>query len=298
MKRARTVKSTDIKQELTDRIVNAIEEGRMSPAKLWARSANGGLPVNYATKNAYTGANILLLWLEGADRGFKRNEWMTYNQAQDIGAQVRRGAKGCRLVRFNKVERVDPETGEVEFFPAPVPFSVFNVEEIDGVAPAARFDEFEPVDAAEQILTRSGARIIETGERAFYRESTDECFLPERTRFACAANFYHVATHELMHWTGHRSRLARDFSGRFGDEAYAFEELVAELGSAFCLARIGMHEGRLEYHASYLDSWLRVLRRDKNALFTAAGRAGDAYSHVMKLAGMSEAPTVPMLAAA
>jgi antirestriction protein ArdC len=297
MKRARN-ETIDMKREVTDRIVQAIEDGRMSPANLWARKPNGGMPINYATRNAYSGANILLLWLEGADRGFTRNEWLTYKQAQDIGAQVRKGAKGCRLIRFNQVERVDHETGEVEFFPAPTSFSVFNVEEIDGVAPAQRYDEFEPVAAAEQILKRSGAKIIETGDRAFYRMSTDECFLPERTRFENAPNFYHVAVHELTHWTAHPARLARDMSGRFGDEAYAFEELVAEFGAAFCLARIGMDAGQLQFHASYLDSWLRVLTKDKNALFTAASRASDAYAYLMKLARISEAPSPQMRAAA
>lgn len=279
----------DIKQEVTDRIVKAIEDGRMSPANLWARNAAGGLPVNYGTKTPYSGANVLLLWLEAHDRGFQRNEWMTYKQAQAIGAQVRRGAKGCPLVRFNQVERVDQETGEVEFFPAPTGFTVFNVEEIDGIAPAAVYDPFDPIDAAEQIISRSGACIRETGDRAFYRASTDECFLPQRTRFKTAANFYHVALHELSHWTGHPSRLAREFGARFGDEAYAFEELVAELGAAFCLARIGLDQGQLEYHASYLDSWLRVLKRDRNAIFTAAGHAARVFSLLMAKAGISEA---------
>jgi antirestriction protein ArdC len=128
--------------------------------------------------------------------------------------------------------------------------------------------------------------------------STDECFLPERNRFESAANFYHVAVHELTHWTAHPERLARDLSGRFGDEAYAFEELVAEFGAAFCLARIGMDAGQLEFHASYLDSWLRVLKKDKNALFTAASRASDAYAYLMKLARISEAPSPQMRAAA
>ncbi|MCX4150014.1 MULTISPECIES: ArdC family protein [Paraburkholderia] len=297
MKRSRNA-IIDLKQEVTDRIVKAIEDGRMSPGNLWARSQGGGLPINYATKNPYSGTNVLLLWLEAADRGFARNEWMTYKQAQDIGAQVRRGAKHCRLLKVAQRERVDPETGEIEFFPAPVPFSVFNVEEIDGVAPATRYEEFEPVAVAEQILTRSGATIIETGERAFYRMSTDECFLPERTRFESAANFYHVAVHELTHWTAHPERLARDLSGRFGDEAYAFEELVAEFGAAFCLARIGMDAGQLEFHASYLDSWLRVLKKDKNALFTAASRASDAYAYLMKLARISDAASPQMRAAA
>lgn len=288
----------DIKQEVTDRIVKALEEGRMSPANMWARSAAGGLPVNYSTRDPYSGANVLLLWLESNDRGFTRNEWLTYNQAKSIGAQVRRGAKGCPLVRFNQVERVDQETGEVEFYPAPTSFVVFNVEEVDGIAGPVRYDTFEPIELAEQIMERSGVTIRETGERAFYRVSTDECFLPERARFANASNFYHVALHEVTHSTGHPSRLAREFGARFGDDAYAFEELVAELGSAFCLARIGLDESQLEYHASYLDAWLRVLKADRNAIFTAAGQAAKAFSYLMRVSGISEAGRKPLAIAA
>ena len=288
----------DFKQEVTDRIVNAIEDGRMSPANLWARNAAGGLPINYGTKTPYSGANVLLLWLEAQDRGFRRNEWLTYKQAQSIGAQVRRGAKGCSLVRFNQVERVDYETGEIEFFPAPTGFTVFNVEEVDGIAPAQTYDAFEPVDLAERIMTSSGVTIREIGDRAFYRVSTDECFLPERARFASSANFYHVVMHELAHSTGHPSRLAREFGARFGDDAYAFEELVAELGAAFCLARIGLDEGQLEYHASYLESWVRVLKRDRNAIFTAAGQAGRAFSYLMNKAGINESASTSLPMAA
>lgn len=288
----------DLKQDVTDRIIQAIEEGRMSSANLWARDAAGGLPINYGTRQPYSGANVLLLWLEAHNRGFRRNEWMTYVQAQSIGAQVRRGAKSCTLVRFNQIERIDDETGEIEFYPAPVAFSVFNVEEIDGIAPAATYAPFDAVETAERIMLRSGATIRETGDRAFYRVSTDECYLPDRSRFASSANFYHVAMHEVVHSTAHPSRLDREFGARFGDEAYAFEELVAELGAAFLLARIGIAEGQLEYHASYLDAWLRVLKRDRNAIFTAAGQASKAFSHLMHKAGLNEAvcASLPMAA--
>ncbi|VVD31029.1 ArdC family protein [Paraburkholderia dioscoreae] len=298
MKAVKQTIKRDLKQEVTDRLVNAIETGRMSPANLWVSSASGGLPVNFATKNMFNGANVLLLWLEAAERGFARNEWMTYNQAQAIGAQVRRGAKGCRLVRFNKEEHIDPETGEIEFFPDPVAFSVFNVEEIDGVVSVARSEEFAPVEVAEHILKQTGARIVETGERTFYRKSTDECFLPDRDRFADLSSFYRAATQGLMHWTAHSSRLARDFGARFGEDGDALEELVAEFGAALCLARIGMPHGQIEHHASHLDSWTRVLKKDKNALFTAASRANDAYSYVMKRARMTDSPSIEWAAAA
>ncbi|WP_324777836.1 ArdC family protein, partial [Ralstonia pickettii] len=147
--------------------------------------------------------------------------------------------------------------------------------------------EFEPIAQAEHVLAASGARITWEGARAFYRPSTDEIYMPTRERFAQPVNAYAVALHELTHWTGHESRLGRDFSGRFGSEAYAFEELVAELGSAFVVAHLGLEGARLENHASYVQSWLKVLKNDKNAVFTASRHANAAYQLIMQKAGMT-----------
>lgn len=284
----------DIKQEVTDRIINAIENGKMARGHLWS-SAGGAtaMPINYRTKRPYSGVNVLLLWVEGMERGFERQEWLTFKQAQEIGANVRKGAKGCRVVFFKVMEKDgkgEDGANEKERFPMLRSFVVFNVADIEGLPEvAAPVGGFEPHATAEHIMRASGAEIIESGTRAFYRPSTDAVHMPDRERFNNAANFYHVALHELTHWTGDVKRLAREFSGRFGDESYAFEELIAELGSAFMLARIGLHDSQLEFHASYLDSWLRVLKSDKGAIFTAASRANEAYQYLLTLAGMGAA---------
>ena len=153
--------------------------------------------------------------------------------------------------------------------------------------------EFEPIAQAEHVLAASGARITWEGARAFYRPSTDEIYMPTRERFAQPVYAYAVALHELTHWTGHESRLGRDFSGRFGSEAYAFEELVAELGSAFVVAHLGLEGARLENHASYVQSWLKVLKNDKNAVFTASRHANAAYQLIMQKAGMTHVHLLP-----
>ncbi len=151
---------------------------------------------------------------------------------------------------------------------------MFNLDQIEGILrPDAPRGGFAPIRAAEDILVASGATIVEGGTRAYYQPERDEIHLPDRGRFTKPENFYAVALHELTHWTGHPDRLARDFTGRFGTEAYAFEELIAELGSAFLNAEIGLIDTTLENHASYIDSWLLVLKRDKKAIFTAGSQA-------------------------
>ena len=287
----------DIKLDVTDRIIRAIEDGKMARGHLWSNAGGGtAMPINYRTKRPYSGVNVLLLWIEGMESGFERQEWLTYKQAQEIGANVRNGAKGCHVVFFKTVEKDskgEEATKERERFPMLRSFVVFNVADIDGLPEvSASTGGFEPHAIAENILQASGAEIIESSTCSFYQPATDTVHLPDRERFNNAANFYHVSLHELTHWSGSEKRLAREFSGRFGDESYAFEELVAELGSAFMLARIGLHDSQLEFHASYLNSWLRVLKSDKGAIFTAANRANEAYQYLLTLAGISTAENI------
>nr|WP_221893249.1 zincin-like metallopeptidase domain-containing protein [Pusillimonas minor] len=145
---------------------------------------------------------------------------------------------------------------------------------------------FEPCGAAENFLLASGAAITHKGGRAFYRPSTDEIYVPPREAFTTPENYYATVLHELTHWTGHASRLDRNFSktSRFGDESYAFEELVAELGAAFLVGHFGFVAATVENHASYMASWIKVLKNDKNAIFTAAKHAGAAMDYLLDIA--------------
>ena len=165
-------------------------------------------------------------------------------------------------------------------------FWLFNLDQIDGIdkpQTAAQRSEFQQIDAAEAVLIHSRAVIREEGEKAFYRSSTDEIYLPQRARFASMIEFYSVAQHELTHWTGAKHRLARDFADHFGTEAYAFEELIAELGSAFLNAELGFSATTIPNHAGYIDSWLKVLKNDKRAIFTAASQASKAHRYIVDL---------------
>lgn len=284
----------DIRQHVTDKIIHLIEQGQTKGESMWDAAVQFGLPVNHQTKKPYSGINVLMLSSEAAERGFTSNEWLTFKQAQAMGAQVRKGAKGVMGVFFKMLEAKEgkakaaataqSDTAQSKI-PMLSPFWVFNVAEIDGLPAAPTPDTeraaFDPIEEAERMLNNTGAKITWQGSRAFYRPSTDEIYMPERERFTSAANAYAVALHETTHWTGHESRLNRDFSKR--EDAYAFEELVAELGAAYLVAHLGLKGAKLENHACYMAHYLQILKADKGAIFTAARLASQAFDHILKL---------------
>lgn len=280
----------DIRQTITDKIISIMEAGATTTGPRWIRCADGGLPRNAHTNAAYHGINVLLLWAEAAERHYASNLWLTYKQAETMGAQVRKGAKSVTCVYYskiqNKVEDQQDDQEDGKSFMMCKPFWLFNVAQIDGlpsdlITPSMT-TEFNPIMEAEQILTGSGAEIHHGFDGAFYVPSKDQICLPNRQGFTTPENYYATALHELTHWTGHESRLNRQFGKRFGDAAYAFEELVAELGAAFTVGQLGMTDATIEAHASYLDSWIKVLKSDKQAIFTAASQAAKASDFILQ----------------
>ncbi|WP_054177109.1 ArdC family protein [Citrobacter sp. CtB7.12] len=280
---------TDIYQTVTDSIIKALESGVKPWQCPWKRNGLvSGIPSNYTTHEAYSGINIMLLWFSAAEQGFKDSRWMTYNQAKSTGAQVRKGERGTMAVFYKTLEK-EREDGEKDYIPMLKHFIVFNAEQIDGLPhdgsdaqPEQPAEEtFKPFTRAEALLERSGAKITERGQQAFFRPATDEIYLPERHLFSRAEDFYATGLHELVHWSGHPSRLNRDMKGRFGSEGYAAEELVAELGSAFLMADLGIN-GDVQ-HENYIASWLIKLRNDKRYIFRAASAASKAHRYLMAL---------------
>ncbi|HFU2361831.1 TPA: ArdC family protein [Klebsiella variicola] len=274
---------TDISQTVTDRIITALEAGVKPWVCPWQRVPGmSGLPSNYATGTAYSGMNIMLLWRSASEQGFSDSRWMTYKQAQSEGGQVRRGEHGTTAIFYTTLEK-ENDAGDTEHIPMLKTFTVFNVEQIDGlpltteaVSPA---ETFESLPQAENLFQSSGANIIEKGQNAFFSPSTDEVWLPERHLFSDAANFYATGLHELVHWSGGKTRLNREMKGKFGSEGYAAEELVAELGSAILMAELGIVGEVL--HESYIVSWLKALKNDKRYIFKAASAASKAHRYLM-----------------
>ncbi|MEP6606834.1 MAG: zincin-like metallopeptidase domain-containing protein, partial [Nitrosospira sp.] len=284
----KTVIKKDLYAQVTDSIIAMMEKGKTSHLT-WARTGHG-IPCNHKTGGAYQGINVLLLWSEAVANGYTSDRWLTYKQATELGGQVRKGEKSVTCVFFKTLERASQaesnDSEKSESFRVIKPFWLFNLDQIDGIdKPQAigALNEFQQIEAAENVLTQSGAIIHEAGDRAFYRPSTDAIHMPERIRFSSPIEFYSIALHELSHWTGAKHRLARDFSGRFGTEAYAFEELIAELGSAFLNAELGFSSVTIPNHAGYIEGWLKILKNDKRAIFTAASQASKAHQYIMNL---------------
>lgn len=291
----------DLYGQVTEQIVAAIEAG----ARPWVQGWEGDAPLampRRAGGESYSGVNVLILWSTARARGFSAPTWMTYRQATELGGQVRRGETGTTIVYASKVTRTEnnEETGEARERSVPFlrAYVVFNMEQIDGLAasyyPAhgARY-ETQPVDAAERIFAATGADVRHGGARAFYSPAGDFVQMLLVERFKNAATYTATKAHELVHWTGHETRCGRTFGRRFGDDAYAFEELVAELGAAFLCAELGLFNDVREDHAAYMAAWLRVLKQDKRAIFTAASAAQKAVDFI-RLAGKEatdEGPT-------
>ncbi len=275
----------DIYQEVTNRIVAELERGCAPWVKPWA---DGGsttdIPINGHSKRAYRGVNTFLLWLTQAVSGFESREWFTFNQALRAGGQVRRGEKATMVVFWKQIEIEDDEPeepGTTTTVPVLRYYNVFNRDQIDGLSDALPRSEPEwnPVERAEALVGVSGATLQHGGDRACYMPSLDVIKLPRRRAFTKGGDYYATLLHELTHWTGHPNRLARVYGRRFGDTAYAREELVAEMGAAFLCASVHI-TGRLQ-HPEYINHWLSVLREDKRAVFTAASHAQKAADYLL-----------------
>lgn len=277
----------DVHQAITDRIVQSIEDGGAGTFRMpWNQAGATGLPTNIASGKHYNGINILALWVASLSLGYTRPIWGTYRQWQDKGAQVRKGERAS-LVVFYKTFTVDSEgdteqeNGTAERMFARASY-VFNADQVEGFTPTdplPALPRFEPMEAAERFAQRAGAVIREGGSMACYSPSDDIIRMPDRIRFngtstmTAGEAYYATLMHELTHWTGAESRCARDLKNRFGSEAYAMEELVAELGAAFLCADLGVTPEPRDDHAQYIANWLKVLKQDKKAIFTAASRA-------------------------
>jgi antirestriction protein ArdC len=293
----------DIYQEVTDSIIRQLENGVRPWAKSWQAAGPGFvLPVR-ASGERYRGINVLLLWGAAEEKGFSSPQWFTFKQAQEMGASVRKGEKAAKVVYFNRVSReVETDNGDREEVEIPFlkAYAVFNAEQIDGLPdtyqrkPLPREDAPSPIPNAEDFFARVGVEIRHGGDRAYCSRATGHIQMPHLADFVDAESYYATLAHETVHWSGHEGRLDREFGKRFGDQAYAAEELVAEIGAAFLAADLGLYVEPREDHTSYLDSWLKVLKADKRAIFTAASKAQAAADFIHESA--KEAAPRPVVA--
>jgi len=298
---ARTENRASLYAEVTARVIAELEEGRLPWVRPWdAAACPCTMPANAVTGRRYSGINVLILWSAVIDGQYASQRWLTYKQAQAAGGNVRKGERGttiCYADRFtpkDEAERARDEDREARQLAFLKRFTVFNIDQCEGlpgrlspqieakpVADADRIPEAHALIAATRADFRAG------GSQAYYDPTGDYVSVPPQGAFFESINWYRTVLHELGHWTGHRSRLDRDQSGAFGSGAYAREELVAEMASAFTCASLSIRP--TVRHADYIGSWLAVLREDERAIFRAASAASKAADFLLGFVPAEEA---------
>jgi antirestriction protein ArdC len=287
----------DIYSRVTAKIVSDLEQGVRTWLKPWNAEHSAGRITRPLRSNgmAYNGINVLMLWSDSVTKGFNCPIWMTFKQALELGGNVRKGEHGSPVVYADTLRRTDTnERGEetetaIPFLKA---YTVFNCEQIEGLpghfypAPPPGAARIERIAVADAFVASTRANIVHGGSCACYVPSTDNVHMPCADFFRDSESYYATVLHELTHWTRHERRLNREFGRkRWGDEGYAAEELVAELGAAFLCADLGIEPEPREDHAAYLASWLEVLKNDNRAIFTAAAYAQKAADYLHGLQG-------------
>ena len=291
-------------ERITTKILADLGHGVRPWMKPWNAEHLGGHVVRplRATGESYSGINVLLLWMEAVANSYASPTWMTYRQAQAFGGQVRRGETGAPVVYYGQATKAETEAGTGEDTERQVRFlktyTVFNVDQIDGLperftTPATQPREAVPerIASVDAFFAASGAELRHGGDRASYSIAEDMIRMPPLPAFRDAESYYATLAHEVVHWTRHPLRLNRDFGRKtWGDEGYAREELVAELGAAFLSADLGLVLEPREDHAAYLASWIRVLEGDSRAIISAAAHAERATAFLHGLQPAQAAP--------
>ncbi len=309
MKSTRTKRSAkarrDVHAEITEQLIKAIEADLGTPQMPWRRSARPRwMPTNARTGNPYNGVNIVSLWVAAEVYSFEAPIWATYRQWQELNCQVRKGEKSSLVIFYKEFDVepdhiVDEQSGQ-KLYDAnddghrrvARASPVFNASQVDGFELPTEPDPLPPIEriaCADRFVNATKAKIEHGGDRAFYRPSTDHIQMPDEHRFAGTSTmtreegYYATLLHELTHWSGAKHRLDRQFGERFGDAAYAAEELVAEIASAFLSAELNISQDTRHDHAQYLAQWLKILKEDCRAIFTAATKASEAVAYLKAL---------------
>lgn len=285
----------DLYEEVTRRIISELEAGRFPWVQPWGRGEGEGavapgLPRNALTRRPYSGVNILILWGAVIDHGWLSQSWLTFRQALAAGGSVRKGERGATVVYADSFtpaaerERAREAGDDAKAIPFLKRFTLFNVAQCEGLreglaADSAPLPEREIVPLAEEVIAASGVDFRVGGDKAFYVPAHDFVAVPPQPAFFDQINYYRTALHELTHATGHVSRLDRKLMNGLGGKDYAREELVAEMGSAFLCAALGIVP--TVRHADYLAHWLELLKEDSRAIFRAASHASKAADWIL-----------------
>jgi antirestriction protein ArdC len=282
---------------VTERIIKQLETGTAPWRKPWKTDTSGlHVPHNFTSKKAYRGINTFLLMVAAIDKGYSSNYWLTYKQAQDKGANVRKGEKSEMVIFWKLLDKeteettIDVETGKTKKIPMLRYYNVFNLDQIDGIEIEKPKEEepkkvFSPIQNAQTIVDRYvkelGA-LNHKGNRACYRPNLDQIDMPETTKFDTSEEYYSTLFHEFTHSTGHKTRLDREGISQahyFGDAIYSKEELIAEFGAAMLCGTVGI-ETTLDNSAAYINGWLKALKSDSKLCVFAAAAAQRAADYI------------------
>lgn len=283
----------DIYSRVTARIIADLEQGVRPWMKPWSGDHAAGRITRPLRHNGipYKGINVVMLWSAATAKGYACPLWLTFRQALELGGNVRKGETGELVVYANRITRTETDDAGAENereIPFLKGYTVFNAEQCDGLPAQFRTTSTLPalsplarIEHADRFFAATGADIRHGGARAFYAEGPDYIAMPPFETFHDAESHAATLAHELTHWTKHPARLARDF-GRvtWGDEGYAKEELVAELGAAFLAADLQITPEVQPDHAAYIATWLKVLKDDKRLIFSAAAHAQRAVDYL------------------
>lgn len=275
--------SNKVYQIITDKIIAKLEEGVAPWRKPWA-AGEAGAPRNLKSRKTYRGINVFLLAIQGYGSPY----WLTFKQAKALKGSVRKGEKGTQVIFWRWIEKSKTVDGveTKDSFPILRYYTVFNVEQCDGITDPSKTDEprpeFNPINAAELVVEGMADRpaISHGGSRACYSPSLDVVRMPEREAFDSPAAYYTTLFHELAHSTGHESRVGRTFGVNFGSEDYSKEELVAEMAAAMITGHVGIEE-TLDNSAAYLASWIKTLKGDPKLAVCAAAQAQKAADWII-----------------
>lgn len=305
-----SIQKKDYYEEITNKIIKALENN----TRPWVQPWDGGmLPMPKRHNNtAYQGINMLILWQEAGEGGYRSPYWMTFKQAKTLGGNVRKGETGATIFYAGTISANNDnndnndnnrskesrssekkEEQEPSFKKFMKSYKVFNANQIEGlpeeyyksqIIENENLKEHHLLPKLEEFIQNTKADIRYGGIKAYYKPSTDHIQIPEIKLFKNSNSYYSTICHELTHWSGGKERLNRNLGGkRFGDQGYAMEELVAELGAAFLSSSLGINPDMREDHAPYIASWLKVLKSDKRAIFNAASLAQTASNYLLEL---------------
>ncbi len=284
----------NIYSRVTDKIIADLEKGTRPWMKPWNSnhpSCGVQIPLRH-NGTPYRGINIVLLWIEAMDKGYQSQIWMTYKQATELGAQVRKGEKGSLVVyadSMTKTETDDSGEEKERLIPFMKGYTVFNTDQIDGLPEQYQIkpqsNQSPRIAEADRFFAETGATIKLGGDKAYYTPSGDYIQMPPFEAFRDAESYIATLAHETVHWTSHKTRLDRSFENgnQFGSTSYAKEELVAEIGAAFLCAGLNITPEIPEDHAAYISHWLKALKQDSRFIFTAASHAQKAADYLHSL---------------